>query len=82
MIKTLLSTRTEHQHQRLLEAFQIAPVTSYFARTELDIYHPNARIKELREQGFNIFTHRETIETPKGKHSVGKWVLLQGDAND
>jgi hypothetical protein len=62
MNKKLLSTRAVHQRERLLDALRIAPVTSHFARTVLDIYH----------------THWETIETGNAKPRVGKWVLLGG----
>jgi Helix-turn-helix domain len=78
MNKKLLSTRAVHQRERLLDALRIAPVTSHFARTVLDIYHPNARVLELRRHGLSIHTHWETIETGKAKHRVGKWVLLGG----
>lgn len=73
--------RSAQDRAKLLEALRQHPVTSYHARADLDIYHPNARILELRRQGFNIFTHWETINNGKTKHRVGKWVLLSGGNN-
>ncbi|MGZ8915200.1 MAG: helix-turn-helix domain-containing protein [Methylobacter sp.] len=43
------------------------------ARRELDIMHPGARVLELREQGMNIITFRETVE---GHRKVARYVLL------
>jgi len=76
------STRSAQEREKLLEALRQNPITSHYARTALDIYHPNARIKELREEGHPIFTHWEKIDTGKGKHRVGKWVLLHGGSGE
>ena len=73
------SSETHHQRTRLLDALRHRPLTTIQARQELDIFHPAARVQELREQGYKIHTHRRTVETDKGKHSkVAEYVLLQG----
>ena len=77
--KTYLSNTCEAQRKRLLEALKEAEglgVTSYYANRELDIYHPPARIKELRQMGWRIETLWETVETDLGKHRVGRYVLV------
>ena len=74
-----LSTDTNQQRVRLHDALTKHPVTTLQARVELDIFHPVARIQELREQGLNIHTHRRTVATDKGKHAqVAEYVLLPG----
>jgi Helix-turn-helix domain len=73
--------RSAQEREKLLDELRQNPVTSHYARTAMDIYHPNARILELRRQGFNIDTHWETIYNGKAKHRVGKWVLLSGGNN-
>ena len=70
------SNRSATDRAKLLEALRKGPVTSYRARTELDVYHPNARIRDLRQEGHKIYTHWETIDNGKSKHRVGKWVML------
>ncbi|CAA9892672.1 conserved hypothetical protein [Candidatus Methylobacter favarea] len=48
-------------------------LTTLQSRQEMDIMHPGARVQELREQGWNIFTLRENTE---GHPKVAKYVLL------
>ncbi len=72
------STDTASQRNRILARLQLAPMTTADARSELDIFHPAARIQELREDGHNIFTYWKTIDTGKAKHRVASYVLLVG----
>lgn len=72
-----LSSRTVDQRQRLLEALFCGSVSTLDARKRLDIMHPAARIKELREMGFNIVTHWALEPTKGGKlHKVARYAYL------
>lgn len=72
-----LSNHAQAQRARILEHLLKAPLTTQEARTLLDVMHPAARVQELREQGYNIFTHLRTIHTEKGRHNkVAEYVLL------
>ncbi len=77
------STNTSSQRQRILGWLRKnSSLTTLEARTELDIFHPSARVQELRAQGYNIVTYTETVDTGKGKHRIAKYVLFaSGDAN-
>jgi len=72
------STDSASQRKRILVRLQQGAMTTADARTELDIFHPAARIQELREFGYNIQTHWETIDTGKAKHRVANYVLFVG----
>jgi len=74
-----LSSETKTQRQRILRYLQThRAMTTHEARTELDIFHPGARIQELRVQGHDIVTHRRSIETDKGSHkAVAEYVLMK-----
>lgn len=61
------------QRYRLLEALRLRPVSTFEARTQLDIPHPAARVQELRET-HRIITHW----TREDGHRVAKYVLLVG----
>lgn len=51
-------------------------ISTYEARRDLDIYYPPARIKELRDDGYTIKTHWQTVTTEAGDdHRVGLYVL-------
>ncbi len=77
------STNTSSQRQRILGWLRKnSSLTTLEARIELDIFHPSARVQELRAQGYNIVTHTETIDSGKGKHRIAKYVLFaSGGAN-
>ncbi len=82
MKEKLLSSATDAQNRRLLEALRQQPLTSIQIHDELDILRPSARIAELRQRGHSIFTHRETVETAKGVHArVARYVLMSRDAS-
>jgi len=70
------------QRKRLLEALQaLGSVTTYEASRCLDIYHPPARAKELRQEGYRITTLRRPVLTEAGaRHSVGVYLLARHSA--
>lgn len=68
---------TLSQQQKILAWLHNQPLTTLQARQQLDIFHPAAKVQELREQGYNIITHWTTVDTGKAKHSrVASYVLL------
>lgn len=76
------STDTASQRQRIFQWLLVATLTTLQARKELDVMHPAMRIKELRDQGYNILTHWETVDTGKSKHRIASYVLLAGGVHD
>ena len=78
------SSNTQAQIVRLRDFLLIhKSITTLEARQLLDIFHPAARIKELREKGDNITTTRETGYTNKGSHKgVGRYTLLSGSDHE
>ena len=61
---------------RLLNALQLFKINSYEASRFLNVYHPPARILELRKQAHRIDTVWETVEAENGiLHRVGCYVL-------
>lgn len=74
-----LPSSARQQRERLLDALTKTPITTLKAREDLDVFHPAARIYELRKRGFNIQTHRRTVDTARGTHSkVAEYVLFNG----
>lgn len=68
---------TKEQRKRLLATLRLRPVSTLFARRELDIMHPGGRVMELRKEGFNIITNCRYEETHSGKqHRVAEYILL------
>jgi hypothetical protein len=72
------STDTNSQRQRILDWLRTQPLSTYQARTGLDVFHPSSRVQELKAQGHNIITQWETIDTGRGKHRIAKYVLFSG----
>jgi len=72
------SVCTQSQRNRILERLKIKPLTTFQARSELDVMHPAARVQELKAQGNNICTHWEVVGTGKAKHRIAKYVLFAG----
>lgn len=67
------------QRSRLLDALRKKPLTTIEVRRTLDILHPGARIKELRDAGNLIVTFWTHDFTSGGRrHRVGKYVLMPG----
>jgi hypothetical protein len=72
---------TKIQRTRLYLALQFAPVTTYEARKYLDLYHPNARKRELIVQGLHIDTLRVAQQTDVGviHRRIGLYVMKSGE---
>lgn len=70
-------TSSEAQRARLLERLHAGPVDTITARRELNIMMPAARVKELREAGHPIKTHRLTLTDDHGRthHGVALYYL-------
>lgn len=60
-------TSTSAQRARLLSRLQVEPIDTIAARDELNVMAPAPRIKELREQGHPIKTHRITRMDEHGR---------------
>jgi hypothetical protein len=69
-------TDSNSQRLRILAWLLTAPLTTLQARVELDIMHPAARVKELKDRGYNIVTRWTTVWTDKAKHRIASYVLL------
>lgn len=67
----------EAQRYRLLNELRKHPVTTFFARKYLEVWHPAARIQELKARGHRIDTVRvrETSDDGVVHHNVAKYVL-------
>ena len=67
------------QRERILAALRQGPVTTIFARRDLDIMMPTTRVHELRHrEGCNIHTHWAHRPTDAGVlHRVAEYVLLK-----
>ena len=64
------------QCERLLAGLRLFKLNTFEASRGLSIYHPPARVLELRKQGHPIDTVWETIiDENGGKHRVGCYVL-------
>lgn len=68
-----------NQRLKLLDwLFEKGSITTKQAQTLLDVYHPPARIKELRQAGYLIVTIWEVwISEYNIKHRIARYVLLQ-----
>jgi hypothetical protein len=81
LLKRFPGNDTNMQRTRLYLALQYAPITTYEARKYLDLYHPNARKRELIVQGLFIDTLRVAQETDAGviHRRIGLYVLKSGE---
>lgn len=72
------------QCARLLEALhELGSVTTFEASRHLDVYHPPARAKELRQDGHTITTLRRVVITEAGeRHMVGVYLLVRQTAEE
>ena len=78
-----LDTSTLAQRQKILNyLIKNGSINTLFARDRLNIMAPAPRIKELREQGHNIFTDRIVINDRESRsHSkVALYILLEVSA--
>ena len=80
-----LSTRnsqdssTEAQELRLLKRLLSGPVTTFFARKQLDIPHPAGRVLGLRQKGYDIETVMVDDYSQAGQvHRVALYSLKRG----
>lgn len=73
------NTNANAQRQRLLAALIVGEVSTFYARDQLNILMPAARIKELRNQGHDISTFRITIDDGYGRthNGVARYVLVK-----
>jgi hypothetical protein len=72
------NSSTAAQVRRLLAELRKRSVTSFSARHELNCYHPNARILDLRNAGYKIHTGWQAVTDECGReHRVGVWTLLE-----
>ncbi len=60
-------TSTCAQRARLLDRLHLGPVDTITARSELNVMAPAPRIKELRDAGHPIYTHRITRTDDQGR---------------
>ena len=76
------NTSTHAQRSRLLERLRLGPIDTITARHELNVMMPAARIKELRDKGHTIKTHRLTLTDEQGRphHGVALYFLTQQEA--
>lgn len=61
------TTSGHAQRARLLARLQLGPVDTITARSELNILMPAARVKELKERGHPIQSHRITMTDDHGR---------------
>lgn len=74
--ESITNNSREAQRNRLLRALLSNPVTTIQARDTLNILHPAGRVKELRDQGFDIRVHWLVVHDNWGRpHRVGCYVL-------
>jgi len=78
MNKSTNSNSAASQRALILAWLRANSLTTQQARTKLDIFHPAARVQELREQGYNILTHWETVTNGSKTHRIAKYVLFSG----
>lgn len=64
------------QCERLLQALRMYSINTYEASRGLGVYHPPARVLQLRKKGYPIDTVWQTIVAENGdKHRVGCYLL-------
>ena len=69
-------TDNRSQCDRFMAALKRFALNTFEASRYLDIYHPPARILQLRNAGHKIVTHWQSVVTESGeKHRVGLYVL-------
>ncbi|SFM91031.1 helix-turn-helix domain-containing protein [Nitrosomonas communis] len=73
----------KQQCARLLKALSLFSINTFEASRGLGIYHPPARILQLRQKGHCIDTVWQVIEAENGdKHRVGCYVLRKGECHE
>lgn len=76
----LAGTEASIQRLRLQRAFERFPhISTAEARAGLDIYHPAARVQELRAEGYDIHTLWTVAESEGGdRHRVANYLWKRG----
>ncbi len=75
------STACAAQRQRILKALERRPHHSYELR-KMGLYMVNARICELRQEGYRITTHRTVVIDDQGyRHHGVALYSLEGGGN-
>lgn len=77
---SLHNTTTQAQCNRLLAALiELGAVNTLYARDALNVLMPASRIKELREQGHDIFTDRISIKDQyeRNHNGIARYVLIK-----
>ena len=77
-IRWLPCNRTAAQRKTIYEHLATGNrLTTLYARDEMGIMHPAARVMELRKQGHNIVTNWRIEEDVTGKrHRIAEYVLF------
>lgn len=75
----LTDNSAQNQRLKLLDwLLEKTSITSKQAQTHLDIYYPPARIKELRQAGYQIITLWDNWTSEYGiKQRIARYVLTQ-----
>ncbi|SDW16319.1 helix-turn-helix domain-containing protein [Nitrosomonas oligotropha] len=70
----------KQQCARLLQALKMYSINTYEASRGLGVYHPPARVMQLRKNGYPVDTVWQTIVAENGDtHRVGCYLLRNGD---
>ena len=79
-LQSITDTTASAQRHRLLQRLQHEAIDTITARRELNIMMPAARVKELREDGYNIQTMQvERCDEQGRKHRrVAIYTLMPG----
>lgn len=73
----------KQQCDRFLHALSLFSINTFEASRGLGIYHPPARILQLRQKGYSIDTVWQVIEAENGdKHRIGCYVLRKGEIHE
>lgn len=78
--QSITDTSTQAQRQRLLSYLRHSAIDTITARRDLNIMMPAARVKELREDGYNIQTVQVERYDDQGRkhHRVAIYSLIGG----
>ena len=79
MTATIQYSSASAQRARLLARLQLGPIDTLTARSDLNVLHPAARIKELKERGHPIRTQLISMIEDQGRthHGIALYYLSQ-----
>jgi hypothetical protein len=79
MNATIQHSSANAQRARLLARLQLGPIDTLTARSDLNVLHPAARIKELKERGHPIRAQRISMTDDQGRthHGIALYYLTQ-----